>query len=111
MQPLECLTSDPELLLRAKAALKVVHGWNNDPTFPYNPAPFEIQDRVACLLDPKADQNNGNYSLNALNREREKFKSLEVIQFLTKNGFLVAISPIAYRTAYRTGKLPADFYK
>ena len=97
VQRLETLTSDPELLLCAKLALKAVHEWNNDPKFKYHPSPSEIGERVAKQLSGNADLRNADdLDLDALNRERKKVKDLGVVEFLTKHGFVQALLPAAY---------------
>lgn len=89
IQKLEDLTTDSELLLRAKLALKVVHEWATDIKFKYNPVASEIVDRVAMQVSGNADLVTGDdFDLDALNRERKKCNELGVIAFLTSYGFI-----------------------
>ena len=97
VQRLETLTNDPELLLRAKLALKAVHQWNNDTNFKYHPSPDDIGECVAKQLSGNAElQNADDLDLDALNRERKKVKELGVVEFLTRHGFVQALLPAAY---------------
>ena len=94
---LETLTQDPKLLKRAKLALKAVHEWNTDPNFKYNPHPSDISDKVAHIMSNNVSINDvEDLDLDALNREREMVRKLDVIGFLIHNGYIQHLCFQAY---------------
>ena len=96
VQRLEALTSNPELLAWAKLALRAVHEWNTTEGG-YRPSQGEIGDYVAIRLTGNENKNGDeDFDLDALNRERGRFRNLGVINFLSKWKFIEALVPGAY---------------
>ena len=93
VQRLEALTTDPELLLRAKLALKAVHEFTSHPKAGFLPHPGDVCDRVARELSGNAEFVA---DIDALQRERRKIAALGVFEFLKQNNYVVHILANSY---------------